>query len=298
MSTQRAYLELHIAVLLFGFTAVLGRLISLDGAWLVWYRMGLTTLSLLIVPGLVRSLMAIPPKECLKLAGIGVVVALHWVSFFASIKLSTVSVALSCLGTSALFTAVLEPLIARRRFRPEEFLLGLFIIPGVLMIHHFTGGYGTGILLGVLSALLASLFGTLNKVQVSRHAALPITLLELGAGWLFLTLVLGLRSLNDPSSIGVPQPMDWLWLLILALLCTTLAYVLGLRALSVLSAFVSSLSINLEPLYGILLAMVVFAEHKELSPGFYAGAAMILLAVFIHPFLSRRIQRNRASSAV
>ena len=293
MDKKQAYIELHIAVLLFGFTAVLGRLISLEEGVLVWYRMGLTTLSLLLFPGLVRKFLAIPRRDFLRIAGIGVIVAIHWVTFFGSIKASTVSVTLSCMGTTALFTAILEPLILRKRFRPEELLLGLFIVPGIYMIHRFTGNYLTGIALGLLSAALASLFSTLNKREISRFEALPITLIELGSGWIFLSVVLPFMVANNPDLALVPVGWDWLWLILLALVCTTLAYVLALRALGVLTAFISSLAINLEPVYGILLAMAIFKEYNELSPGFYVGAGMVLLAVFIHPWIASRMSKRR-----
>ncbi len=298
MNRRSAYGELHLAVMLFGFTAVLGRLISLEESVLVWYRMGLTTVSLLFFPGLVRKFLEIPAPEKLKLAGIGVLVALHWVSFFGSIKASTVSVALSCMGTMTLFTALLEPLVLRKPFRAEELLLGVFIIPGIYLIHRFTGQYGLGIALGVLSAALASLFSTLNKRAISRHEALPITLTELGSGWLFLSALLPFWINSHPGIVLLPEPLDWLWLGLLALACTTLAYVLALRALGVLSAFISSLTINLEPVYGILLAMVVFQEHRELSPGFYLGTAMILMAVFFHPWLAGFFEKRRRLSSV
>jgi drug/metabolite transporter (DMT)-like permease len=296
MDRRRAYAELHTAVILFGFTAILGRLITLEEGVLVWYRMGITTLSLLLFPGLLRRMTALPRRDLLRLAGIGVIVALHWVTFFGSIKASTVSVALSCLGASTLFTAMLEPLLLRRKPHAEEFLLGLLIVPGMYLVHRFTGSYGLGIALGLISAALAALFGTLNKREIARRDALTITLAELGSGWLFLSLALPLWSLRYPPQSWWPAPLDWLWLGLLALLCTTLAYVLTLRALGVLTPFITSLAINLEPVYGILLAMAVFGEHRELSPGFYAGAALVLSAVLIHPWLSARFAARRRAA--
>jgi len=293
MNRRRAYLELHLAVLLFGFTAILGRLITLDEGALVWYRMGLTTLSLLLFPGVLRSVRRLSPAQMARLAGIGVIVALHWVTFFGSIKASSVSVTLSCMGTMALFTAFLEPLLLRRAFRPEEFLLGLLIVPGIFLIHRFSVQSETGIALGILSAGLAALFSILNKRAMEKHQALTITLAELGSGWLFLSLLLPLWLQSHEGRAWFPEPLDWLWLLLLALVCTTLAYVLALRALGQLSAFINSLTINLEPVYGILLAMVIFKEHEQLHPGFYAGTALVLLVVFLHPWLSGYLNRRR-----
>ncbi|MBI1191657.1 MAG: EamA family transporter [Bacteroidetes bacterium] len=296
MNRRRAYLELHTAVLLFGFTAILGKLITLEEIALVWYRMGLATLSIFLIPGVLRNVRTLSPGQWRTLSGIGVIVALHWVTFFGSIKASSVSVTLSCMGTTALFTAFLEPLWLRRAFRAEEFALGLFIIPGIFLISRFAEHSQTGIILGIISAALASAFSILNKRALEKHPAFTITLVELGSGWLFLSLLLPLWMHWNPETVWVPVPIDWLWLLLLALVCTTLAYVLALRALGPLSAFINSLTINLEPVYGILLAMVIFQEHKALSPGFYAGSAMVLLAVFLHPWLSGYLDRKRQRS--
>ncbi len=293
MNRRRAYLELHIAVLLFGFTAILGRLITLEEIALVWYRMGLATLSLLLLPGVLRSVRNLSPGEWKRLSGIGVLVALHWVTFFGSIKASSVSVTLSCMGTMALFTAFLEPIFLRRAFRAEEFALGLFIVPGIFLISRFTEHSQIGIVLGIISAALAAIFAILNKRAMEKHQAFTITLVELGSGWAFLSVLLPLWMFWNPGTAWLPEPMDWLWLFMLALVCTTLAYVLALRALGPLSAFINSLTINLEPVYGILLAMLIFQEHKDLSPGFYVGAAMVLLAVFLHPWLSGYMDKTR-----
>jgi drug/metabolite transporter (DMT)-like permease len=294
LTRRRAYLELHLAVLLFGFTAVLGRLISLEQTALVFWRMALTAASLLLWPPVLRAVRAMRPADLLRLGGIGIIVALHWVTFFGSVKASTVSVTLSCFGTTALFTSFIEPLVLRRRFRPEEWLLGLLILPGIALIHRATyGAYTLGIALGLVSAALAALFSSLNKREVDRHPALSITFVELGTGAAFLAALLPFRGAWGEGGGLSPEGLDWLWLLVLALLCTNLAYVLALRSLGPLSAFASNLTINLEPLYGILLAMVVFGEHRELPPGFYAGAGIVLTAVFLHPLLSRWLERRR-----
>jgi drug/metabolite transporter (DMT)-like permease len=289
---RRAYLELHLAVLLFGFTAILGRLIHLEETPLVFFRMGLTALSLLFFPGVYRRVRSMPAHQRWQLAGIGTIVALHWVTFFGSIKASTVSITLSCFGTTALFSSVIEPLVTKRRFRAEELLIGVLILPGIWLIHRATVGYGLGILLGLISAALAATFSSLNKNMVEHHDAQSLTFVELASGFVFLGLLMPFRSAYGESGPFWPAPMDWLWLLVLALLCTTLAYVLSIRALRPLSAFASNLTINLEPIYGILLAMLVFQEHQVLPPTFYLGAGIVLAAVFVHPILSRRLNRG------
>ena len=293
----KAYIQLHTAIFLFGFTAILGKLITLEEIELVWYRVLLTTVSLAVVPAIWRSIAHIPARARWQLAGIGVLVALHWVCFFGSIKAANVTVALSVLSTAALFTSLLEPLIYRTRLKWTELVLGLLIVPGMYLIFSFGKGYTTGILLGLGAAVLGSLFSVLNRKMVARYDALPITLVELGSAWVFLSLVAVPLALMGKGGNFIPTPSDWLWLVILALLCTTLAYVLAMNALRYLTAFTSTLSINLEPLYGILMAIALFQEHKDLSPGFYAGAAIILSAVVVHTLLERRARR-RAKAAM
>lgn len=286
---RRAWLELHFAVFCFGFTAILGAWISLSALSLVWWRVGITSLSLILLLRGFGSLPRMPRRLALKYAGIGIIVALHWVAFYGAIKLANASIALVCMATTALFTAFLEPwLLGRRRSRVEIFL-GLLIIPGMMLIvSHLEPGHGYGLLAGLVSAALAALFSILNKKMISKASELEITLLELGSAFGFLgILLLALAVSGFPLSLR-PAPGDWLPLLALALLCTTLAYVLALRALRHLTAFASNLTINLEPVYGIVLAILLLGEHRQLDPRFYLGVVLILAAVLAYPWLRRR----------
>jgi len=288
---QRAYLELHIAVLLFGFTAILGDLIQLSAMVMVWWRMLLTSVSLLFLIRMGRQLRKMPRSLVLQFMGIGVLVAMHWVCFFGAIKLSNASITLICMATTSLFTAFLEPMLLRQRIKGIEIFLGAIIIPGMAMVVNSTGDdMLAGILVGLLSAFLASLFATLNKKLVSKADSMSITFLELSSGWLFLTLLLPFFISSE--SVFMPSLADLGYLIILALLCTTLAYVLALRSLRHISAFASNLTVNLEPVYGIVLAWVLLNEHQELDPGFYRGVILILAAVFSYPLI-RRWQRRR-----
>lgn len=298
MNTEkRAYAELHLAIFLFGFTAILGRLIELNGFEIVWYRMLITFISIFFLPKFIRGIKAIPAPHRWRLAGIGILVSLHWAAFFASIKFSNVTVALSVLATSAFFTSLLEPLIFREKVKKEELLLGLLVIAGMYLIFSFGGGYLYGILLGLAAAFLASLFAILNRKMVSRYQPMGITFIEMGSGWLFLTLLLPVYWWWYGTTFPMPGWNDLFYLLILAILCTTLAYVLALRALRYVTAFTANLSINMEPVYGIVLAFFIFQENQELDNRFYIGSIIILLSIFIHTWLARR-RRKKAAVAL
>ena len=278
--TRRAFLELHIAVLLYGFTAILGDWITLSAVVLVWWRVFLVTITLLFVVRAARLLRRLPRALLLRYAGIGVLIALHWVCFYGSIKLANASVSLVTMATTSFFTAFLEPLLLRRRVDAVEIALGLVVVPAMLLISRgMDAGMYAGLFVGFLSAFLAALFGVLNKRYVERADPLEITWLELGSAWLFLSLVLPLLWASGTVTEFWPQSGDWLLLLVLALFCTVLAFWLNLRALQHLSAFVTNLTINLEPVYGLVLAAVLLREYEQLGGEFYLGGLLILGAV-------------------
>ncbi|MFI4969898.1 MAG: DMT family transporter [Lysobacterales bacterium] len=290
--TARAQLQIHFCVLLWGFTAILGKLISLDALPLVWWRMLIVVAALALLPRTWRGLRAIPPRLALAYAGIGVLVALHWLTFYGSIKLANASVGATCIALATPFTALIEPKLAGRRFSIRELALGITVLPGVALV---AGGVPAsmrlGIAVGALSALFVALFGSLNKRLVEHGDALAVTGLELGAGTLALTLIAPLVALAFPSFGGnpfvFPGMRDGLLLLALALACTLLPFTLALVALRHMSAFAAQLATNLEPVYAIVLAAVLLGEQRDLTPTFYLGAAVILGAVFAHPLISR-----------
>lgn len=288
-STTRAYIYLHISVLLYGFTAILGKLISLPGAGIVWYRMVLTAISLLLFPGIIRRARLIPPGDRWRILGIGLLVALHWVAFYEAIKYSNASITLSCLASTTLFTSILEPILFKRSLRTGELVLGLFVILGFVFIFGFTGdNYLLGMVIAIISAILAALFSVLNKMYVSRYDVPSVILLEFVAGVVLMTFLMPVYQNIFPQYSWIPSAQDWIYLLVLSLLCTTLAYNLTMRALQVLSAFTTSLAINLEPVYGIIMAYFILREGEELHPGFYLGAGIILLAVCLQPLFVRK----------
>jgi drug/metabolite transporter (DMT)-like permease len=284
---RRAYLELHLAVFLWGFTAILGDLIQLSALTLVWWRVFLTSLSLIFFVRLGRIVREVGGRRLLLLAGIGTIVGLHWVTFYGAIKLANASIALVCMATTSLFSSVFEPFIVGRRFVWYELLLGMFILPGIyLIVDGVDSGMNAGIIVGLLSAALVSIFTSLNKKYIGSSDPLRITFIELGAATVFLAPFIPFFG----GKVFWPGALDWVYLLLLALLCTTLTFFLSLRALHQLSAFASNLTVNLEPVYGIFLAYFLLDDADELSPTFYYGTVMILVAVFGYTAIRRRLR--------
>ena len=286
---RRAYVELHIAVLLFGFTAILGDLIQLSAPVLVWWRVLITSISLLFLIRFGKKLREIPRRLILQYMGIGWLVALHWIFFFGAIKYSNASICLVCLATTSFFTSFLEPFLLKQPVKGYEILLGLAIVPGMALIVNSTElEMMTGIWMGLLSALLASIFAILNKKLIDKADPMTITFLELGSGWLLISLLLPFYFYFYPLEVFYPSALDLGYLLLLALLCTTFAYVLSLRALKYISAFAANLTVNLEPVYGIVLAWLILNENEELSNSFYWGCLLIISVVFSYPFLKKK----------
>ncbi|QNA42909.1 DMT family transporter [Lacibacter sediminis] len=279
--TTKAFLQLHAAVFLAGFTGVLGRLIELNEGWLVWYRMLLSSLLLLLIFFIRKQSIRIERKYLLQCIGIGALIALHWVFFYGSIKYANVSIALVCFAATGSFTAFLEPLLHQRRLDLVEVLLGLLVLLGIYLIFHFDVHYKTGILLGVAAAFLSALFPIFNKRLIQHIPAANLTLYELGGGWLMLSLLLPLYLQFSPATKYIPTLNDWFWLLMLALFCTVLAFQLSVNALKKISPFTANLTYNLEPVYGILLAFLLYNENKDLGKGFYWGILLIVASVVI-----------------
>jgi len=232
-------------------------------------------------------------KQVFIFLAIGILVALHWITFFGSIKLSNASIALICLATTSFFTSFLEPLIIGRAFQWYEMILGLLILPGMLLIvNGVDPSFHWGIVVGLCSAVLATTFSILNKKYIDRGSPMEITAIEMTGVWIFITLIAPVVMIFYPETSWQPTGKDFFYLVILALVCTTLAYVLSMRALQHLSAFASNLVVNLEPVYGILLAIVILREHKDLEYSFYLGVLTIGIAVFSYPYIRKRFQRN------
>ncbi len=278
---KKAFIQLHIAVLLAGLTGILGKLISLNEGLLVWYRLLLTAPSLWLLVLLRGQDIRIARRDLWRIFGIGGIAALHWVAFYGSIKYSNVSVSLLCFSAIGFFTAIIEPLVMRHKMDIVELLLGLMVIGGICLIFQVNPHFKTGIVIGLVSALLGSLFPVLNKRILRRVSSENVTLYELSGGLLVLTLLMPIYLWLFPAPSLLPSLSDWGWLLILSWACTVLAFNLSMSALQKISAFTVNLSYNLEPVYGILLAFLLFREDKYLNGGFYIGFFLILLSIVL-----------------
>jgi drug/metabolite transporter (DMT)-like permease len=285
---QTALLQIHFCVVLWGFTAILGKLISLPALPLVWWRMLLVAAAIALWPPVWRALRATDGRTLLLFSGAGVVVALHWLTFYGAIKLSNASVAASCMAVAPIFMAVVEPWIARRSFDPRELLIGIVALPGVALVVGGTpDAMRAGILVGILSALLVAIFGSLNKRFVERAAPLLMTWVELAAGTAFLGIVALLVPGPGPA-FPLPDGRDFALLVTLAIACTLLPFTLSLHALRHTSAFTAQLALSLEPVYAVLLAIVLLGEQRELSVSFYLGVALIVGSVLVHTLIKLR----------
>ena len=284
-ATRKAHLQIHFCVVLWGFTAIFGRLISLPALPLVWWRMTLVGVILGCLPRVWREWRRIRWNLIAAYGGVGCVIALHWLTFYGSIKLSNASVGATCMALAPVFLSIVEPMIVRRPFNIRELLLGVMMVPGVVMvIGGVPGGMRGGIALGILSAFFVAVFGTLNKRLVHHADALAVTAIELAAGALLLTLagpLMGFRLFQ------LPARHDAILLILLAVGCTIVPFTIALVALRHLSAFATQLAVNLEPLYAIVLGAVLLHEHRQLDPLFYAGVLIILGGVFTYPLFVR-----------
>ncbi len=312
----KAFIALHVAVFLWGFTAILGKLISYGSITLVWHRMMLTAIIYLLMPPVWKSIKGLSLHTIFIFFGIGLLVCAHWLTFYGSIKLgNSVSVTLACLGSASFFASIIEPLVLKQPFSKRDIYMGLIVVLGILFIYfslpenqpgHVAKvgdvSYGWAVITGLLSAALAATFTTLNKANIHRAKPLAISTLEMISGALVLSVVVALISTDHipwlPSlnfdSLSLENiasgPWDLIWIILLALLCTNLTFYLGTYALNQLSAFTANLTVNLEPIYGIVLGAAIFQENKDLNIWFYTGASIILGAIFTQAYRSNRKQ--------
>lgn len=278
---KQALLKLHMSVLLAGFTGILGKLIMLNEGLLTWYRIAITVVTLYAWMAWNGKMQLIPRPYVWRLLGTGMLIALHWVCFYGSIKASNVSIGLVCFASVGLFTALLEPLLTNLSFNWQDLVLGLMSLFGILLIFQFDDRYQTGILLGLASAVLAALFSVLNKRYVNVTGPQTMMLYELTGGLVILSLLMPVYLWYFPAATVLPSASDWAWLLVLAWLCTLLAMDLMLQALKKISAFTQNLTLNLEPVYGIAMAFLFFHEDRDLKPSFYQGIALIAFSVVL-----------------
>ena len=276
---KTSLIQLHAAVFLWGFTGVLGRLISLNEGLLVWYRMLITIITLFLIMWKQGEIERLPRKTIAQLFLIGGILALHWVFFYGAITGANISITLICLSSSGLITALLEPFIVGSKFSFKEIALSLMGIVGIYLIFNFDSKFQKGIIIAMIAAFLSVVFSVLNKRIINNVSSKSMMLYELTGGWLILTLLMPFYLKSFPSISLFPSSLDWGWLLILSWACTVLAMDLSLKALRYQSVFTQNLTLNLEPVYGIILAFIVFKENKNLNASFYVGFGLITLSV-------------------
>ncbi|HAA12170.1 MAG TPA: EamA family transporter [Cytophagales bacterium] len=295
-ATSQDFVKLHFIVLIWGFTAILGALITLPPVEIVFYRTGLSA----IIMGLFLIYRKIPfgmgPRDTVRVLLTGVVIALHWVLFFAAARVSNVSISLIGMATATLWTSILEPLMTKRKFYWFELILGLIVIGGLYIILQVEFGYALGLLMSVLSGFLAAVFSILNGQFTKRISPYQITFWEMSGATVVVLAFFPLyaRYISEVGAVQwVPSGMDYLLILILAGVCTVYAFTASVELMKRISAFAVNLTINLEPVYGIILALIIFGEAEEMGPGFYLGAVVIILAVLSYP-LFKRVARKKA----
>lgn len=296
MSTfKKALLQLHLFVFLAGLTGPIGYMIQLNGLVLVFYRMSITVLALLVIGLFSKSKKENTTSTKLSLLGIGSIIALHWVCFYASIKLANISIALVCFSCTSLFTSLIEPIMSSKKMEWKNLLLGILSLIGILLIFHFDTKFRIGIMVGLLSAFLAAIFSIINKNVTQNLDTFTIQFYEMLGGVIILSVLIFIYNTYTHTSFIIPQKNDWLWLMILALLCTVGSNHLMLSALKHISAFTLNVTLNMEPVYGILLAFVFFNEQKQLGTSFYVGFTLIASSVIIQMFRITQQRRKTMS---
>lgn len=291
----KSYLLLHITVLLFGFTGVLGKLISLESSDIVWFRMGIALATL----GIYLSCFPkpkLPSKSFTKVLATGAVIAVHWVFFFESIKVSSVSVALVGITSATLFTALLAPIFTKQKLVLYEILLGILVMIGIGVIFQISTKYHLGIIYSLIAALLASVFTLVNEQFIKEYAPSRVSFWEMFGGWTCISLYYLFAGKFDAQFFNL-SGADWFWLIMLGVFCTAFAFVASIRVMEHLPAFTVSISINLEPIYAILLAFVIFDEYELWNFSFVVGASLIVLAIVLNSYFKRRQKRNSTIKA-
>lgn len=281
------YLLLHLIVFIWGFTAILGALITIDAIPLVWFRMSLAVLFILLYFLWKKKSLKIDSKAFFKFFFTGTVIALHWVFFFKAIKVSNVSVALVTMSTGAFFASLIEPFFFKRRIKPLEIFLGLLVILGLYIIFNFESQYKLGIIYALISSFLGALFAVLNGLFVKKYSADTISLYQLFFGVVFISIYLFIKRDFSLQFFQIPT-MDWLYLLILSSICTAYAFIASVKIMKYISPYTVMLTVNLEPIYAIILALFIFGEKEQMSTSFYLGAFIVLFVVLLNGILKNK----------
>ena len=274
----KSYLHLHVIVFIWGFTAILGKLISLEALDLVWYRMLFASVIMTFVVLFNKEKIKVPFNVLVGFIVSGIIIAAHWLTFYQAIKVSNVSITLACLSTGAFFASILEPIFYRRRVIWYELLFGIIVVVGLGIIFNVETKFKTGIYLAVTSAFLSALFSVINGKYAKEYDPNVISLYELSSGVFFLSIYLFFAGSFTPAFFSL-SVNDLIWLFLLSSICTAYAFSASVKVMKFLSPFTVMLTINLEPIYGIILALLIFKDGEEMSPLFYVGALIILATV-------------------
>jgi len=275
------YLLLHFIVFIWGFTAILGALISIDAIPLVFFRMALAVFFIVLYFLIKKKKFSLDAKGVAKFLITGIIIALHWIFFFKAIKLSNVSVALVTMSTGAFFTSLLEPFFFKRKIKTIEILLGLFVIVGLYIIFNFENEYKLGVIYALIASFLGSLFAVLNGLFIKTYQAEKITLYQLFFGTLFVAMYLLCTSSFTMAFFKLSN-LDWLYLFILSSVCTAYAFIASVKVMKHISPYTVMLTVNLEPIYAIVLAVLIFGEKEQMSNTFYIGAFIVLFVVLLN----------------
>lgn len=293
---KKALVQLHLAVFLAGFTAILGKLINLNEGLLVWYRILFSVLPLSLWMCCTGRLKQIPFNRVRSIGLVGLILALHWVTFYASVKYANASVAVVCLSAAGFFTSLLEPILFRRKVRMVELCLGILSLAGIYIIFDFHPQYQLGIIFGMISSFGSALFPVYNKRLLRKTSPLLLTFYEMAGGLFFLTLLLPIYFYFFRPAYYIPTWNDLGWLSILVFLCTLLAFFLQLKALTRITAFTSNLTYNLEPVYGVLFAFLFLSEEKMLNEHFYWGLLLIVASIGTQTIIVLSKQRKKTEA--
>lgn len=278
-------------MLIFGLTGILGKLISINSYLLVWYRVLIAVMGISCYFLIIKTSIKVTKKQLISLLLVGVIIAAHWVTFFEAIKQSTVSVALVCLSSSTLFTSLLEPLYFKRKVYFYEIIFGVFIIIGLYCIFSFEMTHSIGILLSIVSALLASWFTVINGKMIKQVSSKVISYYELIGAVLVLSVFL-IFSKGFNIDAWIMPITDIKWILILGLVCTAFAFILSVEVMKKIPPFTVTMSVNLEPIYSIILAIIIWPDSERMSNGFYLGASIVLITIFLNAIVKRRMKKK------
>ncbi|MBG7613149.1 DMT family transporter [Polaribacter sp. BAL334] len=281
------YLLLHLIVFIWGFTAILGALITLEAIPLVFFRMGLAVIFIVLFFLYKKKSFLLDTNGIIKFLITGIIIAIHWIFFFKAIKVSNVSVALVTMSTGAFFTSLIEPLFFRRRIKLLEIVLGLLVIGGLYIIFNFETQYQLGIIYALISSFLGALFAVFNGLFVKKYDANSISLYQLFFGTVFVAIYLYFSNGFTPTFFEIPK-MDWVYLAILSSVCTAFAFITSVKVMKYLSPYTVMLTINLEPIYAIILALLIFGEKEKMNPAFYFGALIVFGVVLANGIIKNR----------